>query len=67
MLATKIVSEDGISYNLTPLGYVVLIAVVIVVLAVVFIVKDKKTQRKEACDISYGYCTRYTNFVYYYI
>ena len=33
MLATKIVSEDGISYNLTPLGYVVLIAVVIVVLA----------------------------------
>ena len=43
MLATKIVSEDGISYNLTPLGYVVLIAVVIVVLAVGFIVKDKKT------------------------
>ena len=43
MLATKIVSEDGISYNLTPLGYVVLIAVVIVMLAVGFIVKDKKT------------------------
>lgn len=42
MLATKIVSEDGISYNLTPLGYVVLIAVVIVVLTVGFIVKDKK-------------------------
>ena len=43
MLATKIVSEDGISYNLTPLGYVVLIAVAIVMLAVGFIVKDKKT------------------------
>ena len=43
MFVTKIVSEDGISYNLTPLGYVVLIAVVIVVLAVGFIVKDKKT------------------------
>ena len=43
MLATKIVSEDGISYNLTLLGYVVLIAVVIVMLAVGFIVKDKKT------------------------
>ena len=38
MLATKIVSEDGISYNLTLLGYVVLIAVVIVMLAVVVIV-----------------------------
>jgi thiamine transporter len=43
VLATKIVSGDGISYNLTPLGYVVLIAVVIVMLAVGFIVKDKKT------------------------
>lgn len=42
MLATKIVSEDGISYNLTPLGYVVLIAVVIVVLAVGFIVRIRR-------------------------
>ena len=50
MLATKIVSEDGISYNLTPLGYVVLIAVVIVMLAVGFIVKDKKTEQMRPAE-----------------